>query len=74
MSAKDNAQVREASIGTDVPLETEASSIFMRWEIKAHAHPTLYGDVPMIALGAFPFMFFLYGVFFMRTKIQGTHL
>lgn len=64
MSAKENAQVREASIGTDVPLETEACSIFMRWEIKAHAHPTLYGDVPMIALGAFPFMFFLYGVFF----------
>jgi hypothetical protein len=64
MSLKENAQVHDASIETDVSLAKEASSIFMRWEIKAHAHPTMIMDVGMAVLGAFPLMFYIYGVFF----------
>ncbi|MCQ3001619.1 hypothetical protein NLO98_17855 [Pseudomonas syringae] len=63
MSLKENAQVREASIGADVPLDMEARPILMRWDIKAHAHPTVYVDVPMIAIGSFPLMCYLYGAF-----------
>jgi len=64
MSLKENAQIQEFSIEADVSLEKEASSIFMSWEIKAHAHPTMFMDVGMAVLGAFPFIFCIYGVFF----------
>lgn len=68
MSAKENAQVREASIGADVLLEMEARPILMHWDIKAHAHPTVYVDVPMIAIGSFPLMCYLYGAFFHQNE------
>jgi hypothetical protein len=64
MSLKDNAQVHEAAVGADVTPGNELNSILMSWEIKAHAHPTLFMDIGMAVLGAFPLMFYLYGVFF----------
>lgn len=68
MSAKENAQVREASIGAEVPLEMEARPLLMRWDIKAHAHPTVYVDVPMVGIGSFPLTCYLYGVFFHQNE------
>lgn len=64
MSLKENAQVHEATIGANVTPVNEVNSILMSWEIKAHAHPTLFMDIGMAVLGAFPLMFYLYGVFF----------
>jgi hypothetical protein len=64
MSLEDNAQVHEAAIEEDLAPGKELNLILMSWDIKAHAHPTLFIDVGMAVLGVFPFMFYLYGVFF----------
>lgn len=44
------------------------SDMSIKWKIKAHAHPTLFLDVGMAVLFAFPAAFYLYGMYFHESE------